>query len=130
MPDHPYPWPMFAPPPSKPAANEIVTFIQDGLDSNTNRSLCYSGGEDLCQSKLTTTYFWDFGNGQTSPYKGNATTTYSAAGSYDVTLTIIDDVGSCTKPKTVTVGFPLPEWKEVPPISWQKRFLVALSGLF
>ena len=116
-PSHAYPWTMFAPSPSKPAANQEVKFIQDGLDFITDLSLCYSGGEGLCQSKPTppTSYSWDFGNGQSSSYKGNATTTYSAAGTYNVTLTITDDVGFCSKTKTVTIGPSLPNWYEVPP---------------
>jgi len=114
-PSHAYPWTMFAPSPSKPAANQEVKFIQDGSDFITDLSLCYSGGEGLCQNKISTTYSWNFGNGNTSPYKGNATTTYSAAGNYNVTLTITDDVGSCTKTKAVTIGPSLPNWYEVPP---------------
>jgi hypothetical protein len=112
---HAYPWTMFVPSPSKPAANQEVKFIQDGSDFITDLSLCYSGGEGLCQNKINTTYSWNFGNGNTSPYKGNATTAYSAAGTYNVTLTITDDVGSCTKTKAVTIGPSLPNWIEVPP---------------
>ena len=123
-PSHAYPWTMFAPSPSKPAANQEVKFIQDGLDFNTDRSLCYSGLEGLCQSKASVRYQWDFQSDSIvdcdsnikPACKGNATTTYSAAGTYNVTLTITDlDVGSCSKTKTVTIGPSLPNWYEVPP---------------
>ncbi len=114
---HAYPYPDFAPFPSHPAVGEVVTFEQDGPPpSGAPRALCYPGGvEDLCQNVGVTIYFWDFGNGQTSSFKGNATTTYTTVGDYTVTLTITDDVGSCSYSRPLTLTLPLPKWKEIKP---------------
>jgi len=118
-PSHAYPWPDFAPRPSKPSIGEIVTFIQDGSDLNNTEALCYSGGVGLCQNKGVVSYEWDFdfniNPGTDSTYKGNATTTYTSIVNYNVILTITDDVGFCSKSKTLNLSLPLPKWKEIPP---------------
>lgn len=51
------------------------------------------------------TYFWDFGNGQTST-QVNPTVTYASYGTYNVTLTITDPVCSYTRTSPLNL-FPL-----------------------
>ncbi|MEF8786334.1 MAG: PKD domain-containing protein [Haloarculaceae archaeon] len=49
-------------------------------------------------------YEWDFGDGETGTGEENSTS-YSSAGTYDVTLTVTDEGGkSATRNQTVTVG--------------------------
>lgn len=50
----------------------------------------------------TSTYFWDFGNGQTST-QINPSVTYASVGTYNVSLTITDPVCSFTRTSRVTV---------------------------
>lgn len=47
------------------------------------------------------TYFWDFGNGQTSTSQNPFTVNYNAPGTYTVTLTVNN--GSCTTTTTTTI---------------------------
>jgi len=140
-PVHAYPWPDFSHSPQNPSIEEIVTFIQD--DSTPAQSLCYDGGEHLCQNDLNVEYAWDFsyepadGFIVDSTYKGNATTTYSTVGTYEVRMRITDNtlagpdnycIGAGDSP--VGAAPPLPEYKEVPPIIWLKKVLAAVIDLF
>jgi hypothetical protein len=115
-PPHAYPYPQFTVQPSKPSVGEIVTFIDN--------SICYDASNNPYPCATTTppggphiTYSWDFGNGETSSYKGNATTTYTAVGIYTVTLTITDATisDSCSTSTSITLTLPLPKWKEIKP---------------
>jgi len=141
MPAHAYPWPDFSHSPQNPSIGEIVTFIQD--DSTPAQSLCYDGGEHLCQNDLKVEYAWDFsyepadGFIVDSTYKGNATTTYSTVGTYEVRMRITDNIlagpdNYCIGAGDSPVGAapPLPEYKEVPPIVWLKKVLAAVIGFF
>lgn len=56
-------------------------------------------------SELATSYSWDFGDGNTST-STDPTHTYSADGSYDVTLTATNNCGSSTYSETITVSTP------------------------
>jgi hypothetical protein len=111
---HSYPYPNFTPSPKNPAIEEVVTFIDN--------SKCYSSPgntEYSCSTGGSISYLWDFGNGQTSTTKGDATTTYTTTGSKTVRLTITDNsltpAGSCDAARQVTIALPLPEWEEIPP---------------
>ena len=128
MKDHANPLADFQPLPSRPVVNEIVEFIQD--DSAVAESLCYIGGtEGLCQDEpdAVVSYEWDFSYNSSDgfqvdeTYKGNATTTYDSPGFYTVRLRITDinllpaGDNSCYINRTINIGFPLPEWKEISP---------------
>lgn len=113
-PAHSYPYPDFTPSPQNPAAGEVITFIDN--------SKCYSSPgntEYSCSAGPSISYLWDFGNGQTSTKKGNATTIYSTIGPKTVRLTITDNSltpsGICDTVRQVNVALSLPEWKEIPP---------------
>jgi hypothetical protein len=99
-----WPWPKFSvtPPTQRVHLKERVEF--------TDESTCYDG------SCPTANYSWEFGDGETSSEQGNTSHVYLTRGNYDVTLTITDEMGSCTPdPITITVTRPLPEWMEIPP---------------
>ncbi len=101
-----WPWPDFSvtPPTQRVHLKEKVEF--------TDESTCYDGP---CNLSPTATYLWEFGDGGTSLEKSTSHI-YLATGNYDVTLTIIDEVGNCTSdPIEITVTLPLPEWMEIPP---------------
>jgi len=49
----------------------------------------------------------------------------------DITLTVTDSSSySCSTTKTVEIRFPLPEYKEVPPIIWLKNFFARIANIF
>jgi hypothetical protein len=126
---HSYPYPDFTLPPQNPAIGEVVTF--------TDKSKCYSSPgntEDNCSTSGSISYLWDFGNGQFSTTKGNATTTYTTTGPKTVRLTIIDNSltppDDCDTTRQVTIALPLPEYKEVPPTTWLEKFFAGIVNLF
>jgi hypothetical protein len=121
---HASPYPNFQPSPQNPSLDELVEFIQNS--TSTAQATCYSGGEHLCQDDPNTDYAWDFdyqkAQGFTidSTFKGNATTTYSLQGVYQVGLKITDNTlpapnNYCIGEATVNVRLSLPKWKEVAP---------------
>lgn len=123
-PSHAYPYPNFQFSSSTFNVGDVVEFIQD---KSPDSALCFVGGQSsLCEIGASVNYGWDFnyknppGFIVTSTYKGNATTTYSATGTYDTMLRITDDVGTCySEIKSINVGATgisgLPKWKEVSP---------------
>lgn len=101
---------------SKPTAGEIITLIDS--------SKCYSApinAEYDCKNGALTQYAWDFdydssaGFTTDSTIKGNATTSYAAAGTYNIALRITDDICVCTKIFSIGIGLALPKWIEIPP---------------
>jgi len=84
-----------------------------------DESKCYLTGaassEYDCKTGSSTTYSWDFGDGNTSNHKGDVSHIYQKQGIYNVKLTVCDDVGCCTKLHTIYVGLKLPKWKEISP---------------
>ncbi|OGZ18125.1 MAG: hypothetical protein A2Z78_01355 [Candidatus Nealsonbacteria bacterium RBG_13_36_15] len=116
---HPYPCPDFTPSPSNPNLGVEVTFLDN--------SKCYNDylEESNCSANLNIRYQWDFGNGevcdsgdppvQDSSCRGNATTSYNIMGNKTITLTITDDLGTCTSDEEINVSFPLPKWNETAP---------------
>ena len=51
-----------------------------------------------------TAYLWDFGSGQGTSSQQNPTHTYSAAGTYNVTLTVTYPTGPVSVTKSITLG--------------------------
>lgn len=86
-----------------PTAAPVVAFNFNTVD------LC--GGvvhfTDLSQN-LVTSHLWDFGNGQTSTVF-HPTAYYATPGTYTVTLTVGNSVGSTTTSQTITINsLPIP----------------------
>ncbi|MFH1894387.1 MAG: PKD domain-containing protein, partial [Patescibacteria group bacterium] len=113
-PSHYYPSPSFTLSPQNSFLNELVKF--------TDNSEYYPWDPP--------SYLWDFDNGSTSTKKGDTTTTYDTAGLKTVRLTLTGDIGACDTTRQVTVGSLPPEWREVSPIIWLKKFLAMVSDLF
>ncbi len=76
--------------PTTPAVGQTVFFNANGSQAATGRTLV--------------SYSWDFGNGRSA--EGTTTSrSYNLAGTYNVTLTVTDDIGqTATKTASVTVG--------------------------
>ena len=129
-PQHTYPGPSFVHTPEFPAADEIVTFI--------DQSTCYNINNNPygCQYSLNNRYQWDFEDDDdidcdsniSSDCRGNATTSYSGTGSHTVRLYLTDDLGICdgTGDTPISIQAPLPEYKEVPPTIFWDRFLAEI----
>ncbi len=118
---HAWPWTDFASSPGSAGIDEIISFMQDGVSPYEGfDSVCYGGGEDLCQNKAVR-FEWDFGNSTICDSnlnlncRGNTTSTYSSLGSYSVELKITDDIGICSYIKDLDIGLPYPKWKEIKP---------------
>lgn len=119
MPSHAYPSPSFKFEDRAYSVGEVVTFTDD--------SRCYRPDETWYRcgtdAYTTTAYSWDFGDGSPTRSDKSATTThaYTAAGKYTVSLSVTDNLGTCTYDlfdktgKKVKVGISLPEWKEIAP---------------
>ncbi len=111
---HAYPWIDFSWNPQKPTVGKIVQF--------TDLSEVYGGAKK-------SSWYWTFENADPSiSTNQNPTTTFTSVGSNSVTLRVTDSSGFwCEKSKTVTSFYPLPFWKEIPPIFFKIRnFLASL----
>jgi PKD repeat protein len=76
--------------PTLPSAGQTVLFNASGSTAGTGRTLV--------------SYAWDFGNGQTGSGV-TPSTSYATAGTYNVTLTVRDDLGqTAVKSQTLTVS--------------------------
>jgi len=107
---HAWPIPSFTYSPDNPSPGQTVTF--------TDNSICYdvSNTQYSCQNDLNNQYLWDFGDGDTSNTVGDVTHFYDDLGTYTVTLSVTDDVGTCPSPSvSIEVIIPAPYWKEIPP---------------
>jgi hypothetical protein len=138
-PDHAFPWVDFSPSPQNPVADEVVEFIQN--QSGIAETLCYDGGEHLCEVDPSVTYEWDLsynsGDGfiADSFNKGNTTTSYAVVEPIEIRLRVTDNTilgsdKSCTDSETINVEFPLPEYEEVPPTVFFKKALTNLFEFF
>ena len=86
------------------AQNELPTAAF--TSTVTGLGVALDGSDSSDPDGTIASYAWTFGDGQTGTGV-NATHTYAAAGSYDVTLKVTDDKGAtATKTSTVTVAAP------------------------
>ncbi|MBL4658294.1 MAG: PKD domain-containing protein, partial [Flavobacteriales bacterium] len=77
-----------------PTPTAAYTYTVAGLDVSFNDGSTVTG---------TASYFWDFGDGTTLSAQ-NPANLYSAAGTYNVCLTVTDTCGSATICQLITVG--------------------------
>jgi len=125
MSTHPYPWVSFNWVPPSPSLNEVVQFS----DQST-----VSPGRGILS------WHWTFQHGTPSSSTAqNPTITFTRIepGGNRITLRVCDDTPPawggpycCTREKRIEVTFPLPEYKEVPPIIWLRNFLVWVDNIF
>ncbi len=88
-------WSGEVPMPGPPCANFVFSIVDRTVDFlNTSR-----GAAPL-------SYLWNFGDGSLPPYRfdSNPTHTYSAPGTYNVSLTVANAFGTDSVTKPVTVG--------------------------
>lgn len=118
--DYAWPWPDFSWSPERPVLEELVNF--------TDKSQA-SGGATI------RSWSWTFENGEPlSTTTQNPTVKFLSRGEGNqnkVTLTVTDSRNySCSCLKSISAELPLPEWKEIPPFLWLKKFFAAVSNLF
>jgi len=83
--------------------NETTTPIAEFNYTKDKLEVNFNAAESSNQSSDITSYQWDFGNGDTAS-NIDTSTTYSAEGPYDITLTVISTEGvTSTKTKTINV---------------------------
>lgn len=122
-PSHAYPDPNFSRFPSSPNQGEVIQFcaVQEPGVCPEDKSTCYSVGGSIpppsCSGK---TFLWTFPVGSefatgTSSTSENPRVKFNSTGVKSVSLEITDEVGSCSRTKTVGVMLPLPKWREVAP---------------
>jgi hypothetical protein len=118
---HAYPTPNFTFLPSNPAIEEVVIF--------TNTSQAYGGA-------TISSNFWTITQGAgtfvdgTSANSSNPHIKFSTRDNR-IKLQVADSSGyNCETEKIISATPPLPEWWEVPPVSWAKKFLAFITGFF
>jgi len=119
-PAHPYPLVDFTFKPSQIVKDQVIQFCSVEQDPvcPSNVSVCYGNNYPSCASA---SFQWVFPAGVqfvngTNSASPNPAVKFSAVGkNQNVQLTISDDVGSCSKTKSLNVNLPLPKWKEVSP---------------
>jgi PKD repeat protein len=120
-PKHAYPYVDFDWQPKRPRVGEIVQF--------TDLSECYDASDNVtsCSS-----WYWTFQNGNpANSNEQNPTTTFTSVGANEVTLKVTKDGLDCSYSKTVNSTYPLPFWKEIPPIFFKMRdFFASLISKF
>lgn len=109
---HMYPEPDFNWVPPSPAIEELVQF-------NPSLSDCYDINNNTisCSGKIFSWIFpadIEFSEGSSSSSE-NPQLKFLSSGPKPVSLQITDDVGACSKVKTINIGGFLPEWQEVSP---------------
>jgi len=120
-PVHAYPDPDFNTVSQKITKDEFVQFCatqQSGVCSQ-NVSVCYnsSGQAISCTGEA---FLWTFPPGTqfsttTSQISENPKVKFTTDGPKTISLSITDDVGSCSATKTISVTKALPKWREVAP---------------
>lgn len=85
--------------------SNTATCVNQGVDFSFYNDAC---ADSLLQNSIVDSWYWDFGNGDTSILP-NASTVYTNIGDYDVQL-ILEDINGCvdTVDKTITVHPPAP----------------------
>jgi hypothetical protein len=121
-PSHASPYVDFSWNPQRPVIGQAVQF--------TDQSNCYDTvGTTSCSNSTGDSFLWTFQNGNpSSSTNQNPTTTFSSVGSNLITLRVTDSSGYwCENSKTITSAYPLPFFKEIPPIFFKMRgFLASL----
>jgi len=116
-PVHAYPSIDFSWNPQNPATNEIVQFID---------------GSTVFGGATKQSWLWTFQDG--SPANSsiqNATTTFTSPDSKNVSLRVRDSSDfECTGSKSFNIRLPLPEYHEVPPTIWLKKFFAGIINFF
>ncbi|WP_054010242.1 PKD domain-containing protein [Arthrobacter sp. ERGS1:01] len=75
----------------------------------TNLAVAFDGGTSTDPDGTVASYSWNFGDGSPAATGKTVSYTYAAAGSYQVTLTVTDNLGATNSlTKTVTVNAPPP----------------------
>jgi hypothetical protein len=118
-PSHPYPIPDFNFKPEKPTVNQVVQFF--------DQSQCFdTPGTTTCSISTGDSFFWTFEKGNPATSKNqNPTTTFSSLGTFTATLKVTDSSGySCSVSKSIQTTYPLPFWREIPPLFFKMRNLL------
>ena len=85
-----------------PAGNVPPTADANGPYNGTaGQQVSFDGSGSTDSDGTITAYNWTFGDGATGTGV-NPTHTYAAAGTYDVSLTVVDDAGDSSAPSTST----------------------------
>jgi hypothetical protein len=123
---HAYPYVKFTWQPQRPVVGQVVQFL--------DQSECYdTPGTTTCSSSTQDSFSWNFvGGDPASSNLQNPTTTFTSVGSHSVTLRVTDSHGFwCEKLETLTSTYPLPFFKEIPPIFFKiKDFFASLTSKF
>lgn len=130
---HAKPWPQFDYSPSQPSVNEVVV--------TRNSSICYDADNNAttCDSWLWTVNgastpdnTWDFATGTATSEKPEFI--FFNHSTYNVVLRATDSspqTYSCSSlPKPISVSLPLPEWREVAPVSLFREFWDDIAEVF
>ncbi|MBT9171540.1 MAG: hypothetical protein DDT18_01923 [Actinobacteria bacterium] len=113
---HAYPFIDFSWLPERPTVNEIVQF--------TDKSVVFGGTTKVSWS-------WTFQDAiPSSSNQQNPSVKFTSTGPKIVTLKVTDSNGfACTGQKTISARFPLPDWREIPPIIWLKNSLASIGEI-
>lgn len=122
---HIYPRPDFTWIPPTPTVGEFVQFcsVQEGAcigEDPSNLSKCYDNNNDEISCSVLGSFLWVFPadaefSTSTSPTSINPVVRFTTTGDKDISLTITDNAGACTKNKSTAAAIPLPTWKETSP---------------
>jgi PKD repeat protein len=80
--------------------NVVTPMASFSVDNSLEPTISFT---NISSSFGSTTYMWDFGDGNTSTAQ-NPSHTYSNLGTYTVTLTVTDSCGTITGTQTVTIN--------------------------
>ncbi len=109
---HALPQPDFSWSPESPSVNEVIQLFDESTCYDvSNNSISCSGNAFL----WTLPPEAEFVGTSTTETTENPQIKFNEAGSYDVSLQITDDIGTCTKTKQITLSAALPEWEEKAP---------------
>lgn len=129
---HAWPYVVFEYSPESPTLGQPVHF--------DDKSICYQTGDSNEYScAIATSYSWNFGDGSSiDNTKGDTSHIYTTKGTYEVSLAIVDDVGTCSTSTgsalnggdPVNIKPPIPKYQEIPPIFFLRRMLVQIGNIF
>jgi hypothetical protein len=116
--------------PIRPIVGEVVTF--------TDKSVCFGPAAGGTATATCAFRAWDFNNdGITDSTTTPATTTFAIRGRHPIRLRVIDplDPGHpnsalyCTITQHISVDARPPEWIEIPPVSWLRKFWASIMDV-